>query len=292
MSDTLVIVVTFNGMKWVESCVGSVSGSAHPADLIVIDNASSDGTAQWLEEHSESLGFTYRQTGANIGFGAANNIGLRHALEHGYRYIYLLNQDAWLNRDTLSNLISAIGDSEECRWGIVSPVQTQADGTTPDRNFAKHCAGVLDHGQAVAEVKFVMAAHWLMTRECVETVGGFSPAFRLYGEDDDYINRARYHGFRIGVAPKASAVHDRGSRPNDKARRMRLKLIGCRARACNPKYPFLPSFISQLFLMTGMAVKNLSLQPIRSMPSFMDSYGEMKDSRKKARGIRAFLTEK
>ena len=54
-----------------------------------------------------------------------------------------------------------------------------------------------------------MAAHWLLTRECVLTVGRLLSFFPHYGEDDNFIHRAHYWKMKVGVVPSAKAVHDR-----------------------------------------------------------------------------------
>ena len=51
--------------------------------------------------------------------------------------------------------------------------------------------------------------HWLITSKCLATVGGFSPTFPHYGEDNNYLNRTNYWKFKIGIVPSARAVHDR-----------------------------------------------------------------------------------
>ena len=61
----------------------------------------------------------------------------------------------------------------------------------------------------VYEIPFVMAAHWMISRECLLKVGGFSNTFPHYGEDCNYIHRLRYHKFNVGIAPNINVVHDR-----------------------------------------------------------------------------------
>ena len=51
MNRTLVIIVSYNGMKWIERCLCSVAMSTEKADIMVIDNASTDGTPEWIEEN-------------------------------------------------------------------------------------------------------------------------------------------------------------------------------------------------------------------------------------------------
>ena len=98
----LVIVVTYNGMKWVDRCLGSLSKSKIPVDVIVIDNGSTDGTPDYIAEYFPEMKIV--ATGENHGFGRANNIGFRHAMKNGYEYVYLLNQDAWVFPDTFGIL--------------------------------------------------------------------------------------------------------------------------------------------------------------------------------------------
>ena len=68
--------------------------------------------------------------------------------------------------------------------------------------------------QIVKEVystDYINAAAWLLSKRTLELVGGFDPLFTLYGEDDDYLHRVRYHGLKIGLCPKQRIVHDHTS---------------------------------------------------------------------------------
>ncbi len=74
----------------------------------------------------------------------------------------------------------------------------------------------------VYDVDFVMASHWLITRKCLEIVGGFSPSFSHYGEDNNYTDRAHYWGIKVGIVPSSQAIHDRGERKMDKNKELYL----------------------------------------------------------------------
>ena len=200
MKRILVVIVTYNGMKWMDRCLGSIRGSSVPADVFIVDNGSSDGTPEYIASNYPYV--RLHCAGSNLGFGKANNLGLRTALDEGYDYVYLLNQDAWVYQDTFASLTAAM----ECdsSIGVLSPMQMTASGDRPDPRFAKWCpekalgeyASPEDNGGAVHEVPFVMAAHWMVSRACLEKTGGFSPSFPHYGEDDNFIHRALHHGFR------------------------------------------------------------------------------------------------
>ncbi len=304
MFRILAIVVTYNAMKWVERCLGSLRGSSVRPDVLVVDNGSGDGTQDYIRGHYPEIELICRSD--NPGFGAANNIGLRLALERGYDFVYLLNQDAWLFPDTLSLLVGAMRPE----YGILSPVQRDAAGAL-DRQFERKCGrylkaagkrqagGRAEGGQTgvgtagscpgAVEVPFVMAAHWLISAEAIRRVGGFSPAFRQYGEDDNYIDRLHCHGLRCAVVPAANAVHDRADRPNPRERRLKLKCIAATVHLCNPRDPFALRAPAVLLELIAMSVKNLSLVPLRYIPTLLRRLPELRRLRAASRGEGAFL---
>ena len=276
----ITIVVTYNAMHWIDRCIGSLRSSSVGTDILVIDNGSSDGTVCHIREAFPEV--TIMEGQGNIGFGAANNKGLRYALDEGYDFIYLMNQDAWIEPDTFRLLL----DSWQEGFAILSPVQRDSRGNL-DRNFSAKCGAFLKGD--VAEVPFVMAAHWMMSRETVETVGGFSPAFTQYGEDDNYIDRLHSFGLKAGVVTAASAVHDRQDRTLPKDKRMALKCVSATVHLSNPSYPFFLRCAIEPLRLTGMSLKNLSVYPVRHIPALISRYGELKRYRLQSKEKGAFL---
>lgn len=215
----LVIIVTYNAMPWANRCLTSLRQSYVPCDVVIIDNGSTDGTQEYIQSNFPEVELIRNKE--NLGFGQANNIGLQKALDKKYEFVYLLNQDAWILKDTFEHLINASEAHPE--YGVLSPMQMKADGLHFEEKFRSY---IIPHHQVfspsltedmffqrvkdVYEVSFVMAAHWLITSKCLSTVGGFSPTFPHYGEDDNYLNRTNYWKFKIGIVPSARAVHDRG----------------------------------------------------------------------------------
>lgn len=285
-------MVTCNGMKWIERCLRSVRASAVPSDVMVIDNASEDGTPDWVREHfPEAIVSCSRD---NLGFGAANNIGLRYALAHSYRYVYLLNQDAWVFPETFGTLVRAFDeDGREASGkslGIISPMQMEANLTRMDTQFRKHCGRALEKApEETVRVPFVMAAHWMISCECLESVGGFSPAFHHYGEDIDFINRARYKGFCAAVVKTASAVHDRAGRPRPKDFRMKLKVVTARTAITDPGSTPVFSLLKQSVLLALQGVRHFSSIPWKGIGELWKSFDELKRYRQASLKSGAFL---
>ena len=118
----LVIIVTYNAMKWAEKCFTSLRNSSVTSDVIVVDNGSTDGSQEFIHEHFPEVELIENKE--NLGFGRANNIGLRKALEDKYEYAYLLNQDAWVLPNTFEELIAVSEKHPE--YGVLSPMQLKA----------------------------------------------------------------------------------------------------------------------------------------------------------------------
>ena len=219
LEKLFVIIVTYNGMKWIKKCIKSVLESTIVPTILLIDNNSADGTVNFVRKTFTDV--VVIPNSKNLGFGQANNIGLEYALHHGCEYVYLLNQDAYVEPDTFETLIRIQKKYPE--YGVLSPIQITASRVKLDKNFAKFCGssscpGLLSDllltgcAKDIYAIDFIMAAHWLMTRDCIEKVGGFNPMFNQYGEDDNMLNRCHYFNIRVGISPRTFAIHDRADR--------------------------------------------------------------------------------
>ena len=300
----LVIVVTYNGMRWLDRCLGSVRASEVPADLYVWDNDSTDGSADFVQGHYPEAKLV--RSADNLFFAEANNMGFRFALEKGYDFVYLLNQDAWLEPSTLGTLIAAAESHPE--YAVLSPLQMTDGFKDYDQQFAKLLPGrwpvkpamtcgsekaisdrsdnvMPDHSDNVmpdliGHLKRVMAAHWLVPRQALEKVGMFDPLFPLYGNDDNWCDRAHYHGFRIGIVPGARGVHDREERQEPKEKVIfRNYYMGSLVRLCDINRPLWERFLFVCLFTLVKAVKYGSILPFKHFGSLCRMLPEVKISR-------------
>ena len=210
------VVVAYNGIQWYDRCLGSLRDTSIPIDAVVVDNASTDGSAEYIRQHFPEMNLLEQKE--NLGFGKANNIGIKYALDHDADFVFLLNQDAWVEPDTISQLIGIAQAHPE--YGILSPVHLNAEKNKVEHlllerldDFRATDSALFDdlffnRLKEVYDTRYVNAAAWLLPRTTIETVGGFDPLFFIYGEDDNYINRVLYHGLKIGICPKLQMVHD------------------------------------------------------------------------------------
>lgn len=204
MSKIAVIIVTFNGENYIGKCLRSVLASTLDCSVFVVDNASTDNTLKIVSE-IEHIDIT--RNNANLGFGKANNVGIKKALAEGFDYFFLLNQDTYIDKNAIENLIKTM--NETVRYGILSPMHLCGNEKDLDKNFEKYFESGKKTSSNVVDVLFVNAAAWLVSRKCFEKIGLFEPIFDHYGEDRNFCDRATYHGFDIGIVKNATIIHDR-----------------------------------------------------------------------------------
>ncbi|KAA8784833.1 glycosyltransferase family 2 protein [Paenibacillus amylolyticus] len=213
MTLTSIIIPTYNGLSLLKPCVEAIrtyTGEATSYEIIVVDNGSRDGTAEYCAK--ERIRFV--RLPENRGFPAACNAGLRIACGDE---LLLLNNDVTVTSCWLENMRIALYSDEHI--GIIGPVTNYASGiqqvhmTFRDvQHFQELAAGnnVSDVSRW-KEVRRIVGLCMLMKRSVVEAVGWFDEAYSPgHYEDDDYCYRARLQGFRLLVCSDV-LVHHQGS---------------------------------------------------------------------------------
>ena len=211
MTMTSIIIPSFNGLNQLRICVDSIRAyTTEPYEIIVVDNASKDGTTAYCR--SEKLTFISLPT--NAGFPVACNMGLQ--LASGDELL-LLNNDVVVSSNWLSNLKRALYSAPDI--GIVGPVTNYASGQQQVQTFYKDIAGF---HKAAETANIPNVSKWIGTqrivglcflfkREVLNVVGlldeRFSPG---HYEDDDYCFRARLLGYKLLIAGD-TLVHHEGS---------------------------------------------------------------------------------
>lgn len=214
----LVIIVTYEAKDWLSVCLAPFACDREGLDVMVVDNASTDGTPDLIEALYPFVRLHRRPS--NLGFGAANGIGMEYALVEGYEGVFLLNQDASISTDTIRTLVQRTRMHPEI--GIASPVHRSGEGGERERGFGYYAGREELPGTDFVDLSFINAALWYLPRRTLERVGVFCPLFFHYGEDVDYCHRVRHAGLRVGYFPDLDGVHLRTSVTPSPDKRMHL----------------------------------------------------------------------
>lgn len=211
-----VVVVNWNRKADTLRCIASVLASDYDnREVVLVDNASTDGSVQAIREAYPSLPLLTNPT--NAGFTGGNNAGIRCALDRGADHVFLLNNDAIVEQAALgvlaaaaeahprSGFLGAKVCALEDRRLVLSAGGMLQDGWKPHHTGM----GERDGGQfdGIAEVDYVSGCALLASRRAVETVGALDEDFYLYYEDVEWCYRARQAGFQILVVPQARVFH-------------------------------------------------------------------------------------
>lgn len=224
--ELTVVVVSWNTRGLLRRALTSVSRACAgtPHEVIVVDNASHDGSAAMVAGEFPQARLLAQTE--NLGFGRANNVGLR--LGRGRRFL-LLNSDAWLPDDSLLGLLPIF--TRDASVGVVGPRLVYDDGRLqpsayrfptlgrlllselwlhrllPRARAAAALRGLYWDHAAAAEVDWVSGACWLLERRALEAAGGFDESIFLYGEEMELSRRIRLAGFKVLYRPEATVVH-------------------------------------------------------------------------------------
>lgn len=233
-----VLIVSYNVKDLLIECLDALFQSRDvELEVVVVDNASSDGSADAVEGRYP---IRVVRMQSNVGFGRANNAGLSHC---NGRYILLLNPDVKLQPDCIAHLADFLLVRSEA--GAVGPRLLRTDGSldraarrsfpTPEvalyrilglsrlfprsERFARYNLGYLREDQ-LHEMDSGTGACLLIRRAAIERVGFFDPDFFMYGEDLDLCYRIKEGGWKIYYLPTAVAVHVKGAASRQDTQRM------------------------------------------------------------------------
>jgi hypothetical protein len=230
--EVSVVIVSYNSRLVLGPCLESLKKQSlfGTTEVIVVDNASSDGTPMMVREHHPWVKLIAGRK--NVGFSRGVNIGIREA---GGEYFLILNPDTVVRRDSIEKLVDFMKRTPSA--GIVGPKLIYQDGnlqyscrrfytwrvlvlrrTVLGRIF-KDSSAVADHlmldfdHETTSEVDWILGACLLVRRETVESVGLLDERFFLYFEDVDWCYRMKQKGWKVFYHPESIVIHSyaRGS---------------------------------------------------------------------------------
>ncbi len=237
--DISIIIVSFNTKKILEDCVNSLTRNLKGVsyEIIVIDNNSQDGSVSYLKRLSRNRNIICRFLKENMGFGGANNIGMK--ISRG-KYILLLNSDCVIKNDVIIRVKQWMDLHEE--YGLASPNLFNPDGTVQGtggyfptllRVFSWMIIQDIPFVDAIIkpfhpmksssffpglkfylnekDLDWVTGAFFMIRRKVFENVGFFDKDFFMYTEEVDYAFRLKEKGWLVRYLPYRGVIHIGGA---------------------------------------------------------------------------------
>lgn len=255
MSELSVVIATWNCKKYVEECLHSFRQHVRiSSEVIVVDNASTDGTAEMIAQQFPEVRLI--RSADNVGFARANNIGI---LASNSRYLALINPDVKLLAGCVERALAAI--EAEPSVGMLGPGMIGRDGSVHRSGMRFPtlwnllCDALALHrvfgrrpifgGHLMADfnwdssrdVDVLSGWFWLIRRDALREVGLLDEQFFMYGEDLDWCKRFRDAGWRVVFEPKAAAIHYGGGSSEQAPIRFCLEMQRSNQQYWNKHHP-------------------------------------------------------
>jgi GT2 family glycosyltransferase len=235
MIDVAIIIVSWNVRKYLVDCLRSVAADLRESrlrgEIWVVDNASTDGTVELLEDLFSQVHVIANQT--NVGFGAANNQGMRAAAAYHPRYYFFLNPDTIVRHGAIGRLVKCL--DERPKGGMAGARLTYGDGRFQHSAFSFPGLGQLvfdlynmparlyesrlngryprhyyHSDRSPFAIDHPLGATMMVRADVAESTQGFDESFHMYCEEIDWSWRVRESGWEIYIVPAAEIVHFSG----------------------------------------------------------------------------------
>ena len=212
-----IVIPVYNAVDMTRACVESIYRETKgiPFEVIIVDNASQDGTAEYLDMEKQNRPYFYVVSmPQNIGFGPAVNEGMQRSKSE---YVVILNNDTMVSPNWLKHLLAPF--EKDAFIGITSPV-TNYVGEGPqidmealemppdDVRIREHAASIAERTEIFIEPNRLVFFCVAIRRELIDIIGYLDPGYEKGNfEDDDYCLRTRMAGYRLAIAKNAFVYH-------------------------------------------------------------------------------------
>jgi len=237
-----IVIVNWNTKGLLAECLASIEANppAGGLEVIVVDNASVDGSVEMIRESFPQVTLLVNET--NVGFAGANNRGITHSRGD---YVLLLNSDTVVRAGALEALLLFMEEQPDA--GAAGARLLNRDGS-----LQHSCSALptllregmhlfhLDYRQRrmmqgwdieqPRQVDVLLGACLLVRREALEQVGLMDEGYFMYSEEVDYCRRLRDAGWRLYWVPRAEVVHYGGQSTRQVATEMFLQLYAAKLR--------------------------------------------------------------
>ena len=203
-----IVIPVFGKLEYTRKCLLSLADARPLPLVIVVDDASPDGSAEAIREEFPSV--VLLRNDANSGFAVSCNRGIERALTAGVAHVLLLNNDTIVPPTMITELLAATGPDVAavgaviCDYEDAACAQISAGKMHPWLGLV---SGMRHRDEAVMDCDTVIGCAMFMSAAALRTVGSLAEGYFCYGEETDWCLRARRAGYRIVLSGGARVLH-------------------------------------------------------------------------------------
>ena len=226
-SNVAAVVVTYNRLELLRQCVDALRAQTTACDILIVDNASTDGTVNWLTSQPD---LNYRNTSSNLGGAGGFHFGMRWAVEAGYDYVWVMDDDTLPKPDALQKLLEAdriLGGN----YGWLSSVALWTDGSECKMNRQKlkksfyEYSPLMKYGLVQAEQATFVSL--FLRSETIRQFGLPIKEYYIWGDDIEFTRRIAVRGeLPCFIAGQSQVVHAAKSNVGSDVARDDVERIG------------------------------------------------------------------
>lgn len=202
------VVVTYNRLELLKQCVEALRAQSAGCDILIVDNASTDGTAQWAGAQQDCR---YRNTGSNLGGAGGFNRGMRWAVEAGYEFVWIMDDDTLPEPQALEKLLEAdraLGGN----YGWLSSVALWTDGGECKMNRQKLKKSYYDYSPflkyGLVQAEQATFVSLFLRSDVIRRFGLPITEFFIWGDDLEFTRRIAVRGdVPCFLAGQSQVVH-------------------------------------------------------------------------------------
>ena len=218
LNNVVAVVVTYNRIEMLKKCISAIENQTYSCDILIVNNASTDNTEEWIVSYSKSKdNIIYYNTGENIGGAGGFNYGMRKAVEAGYDYVWVMDDDCIPNTDALEKLMNAdkiLGGPEN--YGYLSSVVLWTDGTECKMNRQKIRKAYYENvhylKDSIIQVEQSTFVSLLFPAQTIKKVGLPIKDFFIWGDDIEFTRRItvrnNMQSFMVGSSQVVHAMKE------------------------------------------------------------------------------------
>lgn len=285
-----IILVNYNGADVVLDCLRSLVQCLHaiPYEIIVVDNASTDGSAALIDKNFPTVQLI--QQAENRGFGAGNNVGAKRAKGE---FLFLLNTDILLISDVLPPLVALMKEHSDV--GIIGTKLLNADDSLQlsvaaeislvgeyqtlkqlkQYNKPQQRKAIEQQFEQIQVVDIVIGASFFIRQSLFEALYGFDETFFMYFEESDLCQRVRDRGWRILYTPEVSITHLGGYSVSKVSEQMQVEYRRSQLYYYQKHRPAWEQFALRLYLLLKFAIaasKSFNPSDLKILRLLLDFY--------------------